>query len=390
MSLYVHFPFCKKRCSYCDFNTYAGLEHKIDVYLGALCKEISAITAQFPKIPIHTIYFGGGTPTLIPVEAHELLIEKIKNSFRIEDNLEFTIEANPESVSKSDLIRLKGLGINRLSMGLQSVHEDELRMLQRIHSTDTAYNAIDLAREAGFEHVSVDLMYGLPGQTLKKWEHTLQSASKLKISHISLYSLTIEEGTQLQAQIKQGELSPSNGDLMAEMYELAQDTLSEKGFQHYEISNWAKLDERGKTAVSRHNLQYWLNRPYIGIGAGAHSCFNGVRSANINSVKAYINQVEANILSRNAFSPACEETILINHETEMKESMMLGFRLIQEGISDTDFSRRFEISCFEVFKGELNYLLKNELIERIGPQNERVILTNKGKLLGNQVFMQFV
>ncbi|RME32336.1 MAG: radical SAM family heme chaperone HemW, partial [Thermoflexia bacterium] len=233
VAIYLHIPFCRARCSYCGFNTYAGLEHRIPEYVEALCREIGGA----PPARVRTVYFGGGTPSLLPPEGLEQLLNALRGRFFSPDPVEITLEANPGTVDRGYLRSLRNLGVNRLSLGAQSAHPEELRLLGRLHTWEDAAGAVRMAREAGFDNVNLDLIYGLPGQTMARWQHSVEAALALEVEHLSLYALTLEEGTPLAFQVTRGLLPPPDDDLAAEMYEWARERLRRAGYLHYELSN---------------------------------------------------------------------------------------------------------------------------------------------------------
>jgi oxygen-independent coproporphyrinogen-3 oxidase len=272
LSLYIHIPFCVKRCNYCDFNTYAGEEKSIPAYMDAVSREIQFQGKNQPEgYLVHTIYIGGGTPTLLNVKQVGELLVSLNSSFELQKETEISIEANPGTLTQKKLEGLLENGINRLSIGVQSFQDDELKMLGRIHSVKEADKAYTIARKAGFENINLDLIYGLPGQDLGKWEESLEYAIKLNPNHLSLYSLTIEKGTLLDSQIQCRSLQEPDEDLSADMLEWAISRLDKAGYEQYEVSNWCRVDSNGKKWQSDHNIQYWLNEEYLGFGAGAHS-----------------------------------------------------------------------------------------------------------------------
>ena len=282
IGLYVHIPFCRAKCAYCDFNSYAGLEHLFAPYVRALAREIELAGRRHP-LQAQTIYLGGGTPTVLPLDLLGEVLAACRRAFQVPEGAEVTVEANPGTVDGDYLAGLLSLGINRLSLGVQSFDEGELRLLGRIHTAREAVEACHLAREVGFDNLNLDLIYGIPRQTLAGWRETLRQALDLHPDHLSLYALTLEEHTPLAQRIARGEVPAPDDDLAAEMYVLAEETLAEAGYVHYEISNWARPGRQ-----CRHNLTYWRNQPYLGFGAGAHSYFRGVRWWNVSSPEEYI------------------------------------------------------------------------------------------------------
>ena len=287
-ALYLHIPFCRHRCAYCDFNTYAGREAAIPEYVQTLCREIELVARSTgERLTAASIFLGGGTPSLLPVSQLEHLLLALRNNFELL-NPEISLEANPGTVSPGSLRDLRMLGFNRLSFGVQSFHPEELRFLERIHDPSDAVHGVDWARQAGFDNLSLDLMYGLPGQSMVCWKSTLQQAIDLHPEHLSLYALTIEPGTPLGRWVERGFVEQPDPDLAADMYELSSELLASAGFDQYEISNWSLP---GKTC--RHNRQYWRNLPYLGFGAGAHGYAGGIRYSNVMRIKTYIDRLES-------------------------------------------------------------------------------------------------
>ncbi len=371
VALYVHIPFCRSRCTYCAFNTYAGLEALIPAYEEALGAEIRAA----PSVPAHTVYFGGGTPSLLPPDTLARILERLRGRFLLPPDAEVTLEANPGTVDRAYLRTVRELGVNRLSLGVQSVHPDELRLLGRRHTWEEAVAAVEAARAAGLENVNLDLIYGLPGQSLAGWQETLKAAISLSPDHLSLYALTLEEGTPLQEQVARGALPPPDDDAAAEMYEWAEARLARAGYIHYELSNWARSERH----FCRHNLTYWYNEPYLGLGAGAASWWGGRRWTNVRHPEEYIRRQAAG-------EAVAEEVEEIPRRLEMGETMMMGLRLV-EGVSDARFRARFGIGLMEVFGAEVSRLAGQGLLEWDG-QTAR--LTPRGRLLGNWVFREFI
>ena len=411
-SLYLHIPFCTHRCAYCDFNTYAGQESLIPAYVTALIREIEFVGTKRRTIEradcsteAHTIFFGGGTPSLLTPEQFESIFEAIRNNFTLTTDAEITIEANPGTVSYPNLLKLRKLGVNRLSYGVQSANAEELRMLERVHNFFDVINAVTSARKASFRNLNLDLIYGLPEQTLATWQTTVKRILDLHPEHLSAYALTLEHGTPFGRWALQGLLPLPDPDLAADMYEWLSETLETNGYVQYEISNWTKSKTEGQKDDSnssflvpsaffecRHNLQYWRGLPYLAFGSGAQGYANGYRYSNVLRIKTYIDRLTSlqSSVSDLAF-PLTPATV--NHhkqtlEEDMSEFMMTGLRLTREGVSNNVFQTRFGQSMREVYGGEIEALLQLGLIE-YGTQ-EKIRITQRGRLLGNQVFMRFV
>jgi oxygen-independent coproporphyrinogen-3 oxidase len=396
-SVYIHIPFCHQRCFYCDFNTYTGLDPLISDYVKALFQEIdylgkSSATLTGELLPIHTIYFGGGTPSLIPTASIATVLEKLSNTFNLSQDVEITIEANPGTVTIDALHSLHAMGVNRLSLGAQSANSEELRLLGRIHNFEDVIQAMEDARGAGFEALNLDLIFGLPNQTLETWKHSLHKVLELEPDHLSLYALTLEYGTPLQKQITCGFHPQPDPDLAADMYEWATECLEQAGYHQYEISNWAKSDANGKDYTCRHNLQYWRGLPYLGIGAGAHGYTHDVRTANVLSPQAYIRHCLQSSSTMRVLrfprTPATAYAHKIDCIAEMSETMIMGLRLTQEGVSAAAFLQRFKQPLQEVFGLQIDRLIQKGLLE--WHEEDMLRLTPKGRLLGNQVFIEFV
>ena len=438
VALYVHVPFCRMRCAYCDFNTYAGLEELVPDYVAAVCREVEAAGERWGRLTVPTIYFGGGTPSLLPLDLLAELLHVSRLTFRVADSAEITLEANPGTVTPEYLRGLRALGVNRLSLGVQSAHDDELRLLGRIHTWAQAVEAVGWAREAKFANLNLDLIFGLPAQTLARWRETLEAALLLWPEHLSLYCLSVEQGTPLENRISSGELPTPDEDLAAGMYELAEEVLAEAGFFHYEISNWARVNRELRMAnhesrrwwpgsetwglksealsehvspfVCRHNLIYWRNDLWLGVGAGAHSWLGGAalpprvpprlpreysRSGVLVAVSLSKGQRWSNVRHPREYVAACgtgcqpvlrQEVEVIDHRLEMGETMMLGLRLA-EGVRSGPFEARFGEALEEVFGKELGELRELGLLEWDGSVAR---LTARGRLLGNRVFARFV
>jgi oxygen-independent coproporphyrinogen-3 oxidase len=392
-SVYLHIPFCNSRCNYCDFNTYAGQNNLIPAYVQALINEIEYWSFVVEdQLPIHSIYIGGGTPSLLSAAELEAIMGALKSNFHFLPDLEISIEANPGSLWKEDIKSIRRMGGNRLSLGMQSAISEELSLLGRQHNHQDVIAAITRARGAGFENLSLDLIFGLPFQTEDTWRYTLTRALDLEPEHFSIYGLSVEPGTSLQSSINRGLIPDPDPDFAAEMYEIASEILEQAGYEQYEISNWALED----SLQCRHNLQYWRNMPYLGFGAGAHGFANGVRTANVLSPSAYIQRMGPQGLTdtqerlQAPRTPATDSSDRIDPQTEMRETMMMGLRLTQEGVSEQSFQNRFRKTLTTVFGVEIQELISYGLLDW-NENGDRIIrLTPKGRLLANQVFIRFV
>jgi oxygen-independent coproporphyrinogen-3 oxidase len=378
-SLYLHIPFCHTRCHYCDFNTYAGILPLREPYVRALLKEISLAgelarlpTGQLRRAP--TIFFGGGTPSLLSADQVARLLAACQRSFALDEDAEISLEANPGTLDRQLLQELRAAGINRLSLGAQSFDAGLLHTLGRIHSPEEIGQAVHLARQAGFCSLNLDFMFGLPAQSMRHWQETLEQALQLRPEHLSLYSLIIEEGTPFFTWTHEGRITPGDEDLCADMYEYARERLRVEGYEHYEISNWALPGQH-----CRHNLTYWWNLPYIGMGAGAHSFFAGKRFADRREPREYIRQ-----LAHGQWP--LEESTEVSRGQEMSETAFLGLRTLA-GLHLPTFRQRFGES-FDDFVGErLHTVEEAGLLART---REWLRLSERGLLLGNEVFFRLL
>jgi oxygen-independent coproporphyrinogen-3 oxidase len=386
VGLYVHVPFCTAKCHYCDFNSYAGLDRLFGSYVEAVCREVRELPQRLPpdlagapppvgELAAATINFGGGTPSLLEPAALARVLAAIRARFRVAPDAEVSLEANPGTVAESRLAALRELGVNRLSFGVQTFDRELLADLGRIHSADQAVQARHAARAAGFENVNLDFIYGLPNQTLSVWGETVDRALELRPEHLSLYALTVEPGTLFFRRHEQGDLPLPDEDLVADMYELASERLEAAGYRQYEISNWSL----GQRFQCQHNLGYWRNREYLGVGPGAHSWFGRVRYVDLPSPVQWAKAIAA------GGSPvASAERVPI--EVELGETLMLGLRLT-EGIDFDDVSRRFGIEARARFAAVVDETRSLGLTEWDGP---RLRLTRRARLLGNEVFGRFL
>ena len=377
-SVYIHIPFCLRKCLYCDFTSYPGKEGLFEEYVEALRAEIRLAAARFPNVRVPTVYFGGGTPNVLSPDQLASILGEIRQSFDVSADAEITIESNPGLPIVRD-------GFNRLSLGVQSFHDNELQALGRIH---TAEEAIETFCAAEFSNISIDLMYGIPGQTLDSWRHTLDKALDLGPKHISLYSLTIEEGTPYWDMCQSGRLELPDNDIEADMYELAIEVLTSSGYEHYEISNFAKPGFE-----CRHNITYWENRSYFGFGAGATSYVPGdagtgrrgdtvkkpARRTNVAGVEEYIRRI-------NSGESGVESEECLAGKAAMGETMFLGLRMLR-GVDVNAFRQRYGMTPQEAFPDEIADLVKRSLIEATP---DAIRLTHRGLLLANDVFAEFV
>ena len=403
--LYLHIPFCLRRCGYCDFFSSVGKRRLLPGYVRALGDEMKMTGVAGEMPPVGSVYFGGGTPSLLDPGQPAFLLEKIRRTFRLAPDAEISIEANPGTLDGSRLQEYRKAGINRLSLGVQSADDGELQLLGRIHSFADAKRTCGDARRAGWTNLSLDLIYGLPGQTPAVWERTLDRALDFAPEHLSLYALTLERGTPLARVVRRGAIPAPDEDAAAEMYELAEEKLAVAGYRHYEISNWARDSARGsnpdplrsieerKSSFPRyacsHNLRYWLNLPYLGLGAGAHGCAAGRRYANIRSVEGYIERLRTGRGRRFPLTPASTRSHIRTRDEEMRETMWLGLRLTEAGVSREDYRSRFGEDYSDPFQKEIESSMKVGLLE--WTDGERAIrLTRRGRLLGNRVFQLFV
>jgi len=371
--LYIHVPFCQAKCAYCDFASYAGGEALFAPYLDAVRHEMRRRQARLPHAC--TLYVGGGTPTVLPVHDLAALVETARRTFGLDADAEITIEANPGTVDAASLRQLREAGVCRLSLGVQSFDDEMLHTLGRIHTAGDARQAVYDARGAGFDNLSLDLIFGLPGQTMGQWQESVRQALALSPEHLSLYALTVEDDTPFAASIEGGELPAPDEDMAADMYTWAEAALAEAGLIHYEISNWALPGY-----ACQHNLVYWRNEPYVGLGAAAHSWYGGTRRANVRLPRDYISALEK------GQDPVAEEEE-IDRALEMGETMMMGLRLLAEGVSFARFVGRFGVSMDDVYGSQIEGLVSRGLLEQMP---DRIRLSQRGHLLGNQVFAEFL
>lgn len=378
LGIYIHIPFCKQKCYYCDFVSYSNKCNEVKEYIESLKKEIEEF--DFSNYKVTSIYIGGGTPSYIDsiyiVEILSELKEKLKCNLIEFKDIEITIEVNPGTVDTKKLNDYKKSGINRLSIGLQSTKNDILKKIGRIHTYQEFLEIYKLARKTGFKNINIDLMIGIPGQKIGDLKNTLQDIIKLEPEHISVYSLIIEENTPIEKMLENGEIKLPDEDLERNMYWYVKNTLELNGYNHYEISNFAKLGKE-----SRHNLNCWNQEEYIGFGVAAHSYLNDIRFSNTINVEEYIQHIENNRKEENI---QIEENQSL--EDKKNEFMMLGFRKIQ-GVDIARFKEKFIDNPIFLYREKLNKLVEEGLIE---VDLNHIKLTNKGIDLANLVFEEFV
>ena len=392
MGLYVHVPFCKTKCPYCDFNTYQGIENLIEPFLPAITSEITCWGDALAYPPVKSVFFGGGTPSYLPQGDIERILVAIQSSFQVDPAAEISIEANPGDLDEAACAGILHQGVNRLSIGVQSLDNDLLNLLGRRHQASEAVSAFQSARQAGFDNVNLDLMYGLPNQSMEQWQKTLSSLIELTPEHISLYALTIEEGTPMHRWAAEGKIPEPDSDLAADMYQHAREVLAEAGYHHYEISNWSLPDR-----ACEHNLVYWENGPYLGVGPGAHSRLGDYRFWTVLSPRDY--NTKAATWADSGVQPLADlvETALqgiptlggwehLSLETTCSETMFLGLRLLDglnlseaSAIAGTDLAKKFETPIQEC--------LNLGLLEQDG---DCLKLTMQTYLVANQVFTRFL
>jgi oxygen-independent coproporphyrinogen-3 oxidase len=373
IAVYVHIPFCTVKCGYCDFNAYAGMDALKDAYAAALLAEAAAAAPLLAGRLITSVGFGGGTPGELPARHIADLLARLRQLAPFAPTAEVTLEVNPGTSAGPHLHALRQAGVTRLSIGAQSFHPAELAFLDRIHSPEATVATLHAARDAGFQSVSLDLIYGLPGQPLSAWLASLRAAIDLAPDHISCYALTVEEGTMLARRIQRGELPPPDPDLAADMYEAATDTLAAAGFEQYELSNWARPGHQ-----SRHNRVYWTDGDYLALGAGAHGYLAGERYENVAHPRAYIEAVSAR--AADAPRPALARITTPSPAGQVADWLMLRLRLL-EGFTPAEFEHRWRIPLAAAVGPVLEECAALGLLETA----PRVRLTRAGRLLHGEI-----
>ena len=371
--IYIHSPFCRKKCSYCDFYSIESSKKTLNKYLKSLKAEIQFYSKLLDKKKVKTIYIGGGTPSLLSTDDIVLLLNQIKDNFNLKNNIEITMESNPDSLTEKKVIGFKNAGINRMSVGIQSFINKELNILGRVHNSKKSKNIIEILQKH-ISNYNVDLMFALPGQKFEDFQFSINKLIEYNPPHISLYNLQIEEGTLLYKQLKSGIIETIEEDLDYKMYNYAINELKKAGYNHYEISNFAK-----ENYESKHNIIYWKYKPYLGLGPSAHG-FNGYsRYYNVNSLSDYMSQ-----LSNNEFP--IDNIINLTKNELISERMIMGLRLI-EGIDRDVFKDRFNCSIESIYHDEIRKLKNQGLLTE---DKNKIYLTKKGINLGNKVFSEFL
>lgn len=367
LGVYLHIPFCIKKCNYCDFCSFPNKLDEIELYAKELARRIKAFSQSHDRRVVDTVYFGGGTPTLMTYRSFSLIMETLRESFCIDENAEISVECNPATIDKRGLLQLRNLGINRLSIGLQSTDDEELALLGRIHTYNDFLDTYRDARVAGFDNISVDLMYGIPNQTAESFERTLERVVNLSPEHISAYGLKIEKNTEFYRNFDA--YTFPDADAQAELYELCCDYLLKNGYSRYEISNFSKVGKE-----SNHNLKYWLLDDYIGFGVAAHSCFEGERFGNSDNYKAFLRGEDI-----------CNQRQIVSERELVSEYVMLGLRL----------DRGINLSEFKSFSG-IDFRSAYPCVDRfvkmgfMRESDDRIAFTTKGFLVSNTILSEML
>ena len=375
LGLYIHIPYCIHKCGYCDFNSHPIKQDEMNHYIDALVAEMKHYAKTYSNTNIiRTIFLGGGTPTTLTVYQLERILKECVSEFTVASDAEITIEANPATIDIEQLKSIRQTGYNRISIGVQSFDKAELKLLDRAHGPEEIHSTVDRARKAGFDNLSLDLMFAVPNQSLSSWESNLNKALEKNPEHLSTYNLTIEQGTAFSKLQSNGKLIMPDDDHQLELYKKTIERLTKKGFHHYEISNFAR---RGKEC--KHNITYWENKNTLGLGAGASSYMNGTRFKNINLPAHYIRQVKEKKI-------AVEHSETLELRQAMGETIMLGLRLLQ-GISIHQFEKRFQISFINLFRNIISALKEKELVII---EKDYLRLSQKGLFWADSVILEFI
>ncbi len=374
LGLYVHIPFCEQKCSYCDFYSLVKTEEIENRYVNALLFEIKSYKDRCKDYEVDTIFIGGGTPSYLKPENIKLIMQEISNTFLLPADCEITMEANPNSINKEKAIQYKSCGINRVSLGIQSLDDNVLKFIGRLHDSKEAIKAIKAIKEAGISNINADIMFGIPSQNVENIINSLSKIIKEDVNHISFYSLKLEEGTPMFSMEEKGLIKTLDDDSEREMYYAGREFMENNGYFQYEISNFSKSNYECK-----HNIKYWAGGDYIGFGPFAHSCFEDKRYNNISDINVYCNNINYPQKYR-------QLNEVLNKESKMFEYIMLGLRM-NKGINIDDFNIKFETSFLELHKDKVEKLLNNGLITF----KENIIkLSKKGMDISNYVFEEFL
>jgi oxygen-independent coproporphyrinogen III oxidase len=378
VGVYLHIPFCAHICPYCDFNTYQGMDDLIPRYVDAVCADIDQFSESFGRLAAATIYIGGGTPSLLEPADVGRILDRVRIAFAVAAEAEITLEANPNSVDETYFAGLREAGVDRLSIGTQTFDRRGLRVLGRLHEAEDAVEAVAAARQAGFENISVDLIYGWPEQSVDVWRRDLERVLDPRVApdHLSLYSLIVEPGTAMADAVRRGVLVPVGEDEAADFYVLAIEALADAGWTHYEISNWARTPD----FASRHNTLYWRNGAYAGFGAGAHWRIGDTRRMNHLHPRSYIASVARG-------EPPVSNVETITPEIERGETMMLGLRLLREGVTAEEFAARHDAGLLDTYGAQIEELAALGMLRWDG---HRLTLTQRGALVANEVCLRFL
>ncbi len=374
LGLYIHVPFCVQKCNYCDFNSFKIKGNDKKEYLNAIEKEMKLYSDEFKNKQFDRVFFGGGTPSILNIEELKRLVGSVFKNFNIKETAEVSMECNPGTINKEKLIHMKELGINRLSIGLQAIQNHHLKYIGRIHSYEEFEKNYLEAKEVGFDNINIDLMYALPNHKKEEWKESLDKIISLNPSHISAYSLILEEGTKLHEMYDNEEFSLLDEDTDIEMYNYTINKLKENGYNQYEISNYSKEYKECK-----HNIIYWKCDNYLGLGPGASGYIGDIRYNNISDLNEYNHKISQNI------KPIEEETIL-SEKDKIEEFIFMGLRM-NEGISLKVFKERFNISIEDIYKEPIEKLIASKLLEL---DKDNLKLTQKGREISNTVFIEFI
>lgn len=374
LGLYIHIPFCRQKCLYCDFPSYDNLTHLYQDYIDALCREIAEQKSRFSGWVVDTVYIGGGTPTVLPGELLGRLFASLTATFSLEAAVEITVEANPGTIDLPLLKALRAWGVNRLSFGVQTFVPHLLPLLGRVHTAEQGIEAVELARAAGFDNINLDLMYGLPEQRQADVADSLSRATELGVPHLSVYGLKVEEGTPFAVSHAAGKLALPDETEEEAMYDLVTAFLRQAGYRRYEVSNYCLPGYE-----CRHNLKYWHYQPFLGLGAAAYSFVDGVRWANTPHVTEYIQAQRKGAL-------AVQEREVLDRRTQIAEFIFLALRTAA-GLDSGIFQERFGISFWDAYRATIDTLAQRGLVERCG---SRLRLTDLGMKFGNIVFSSFL